>query len=242
MKLIRLIGLISLIGLIAKPFPARAVASMESGSYKIRWPNLNMTSGDKSSANYNISDTIGQTAAGEYDSSGFKVRAGFQYIRTVIPFSFTISDVSIDFGTLVPQVFSSLTTTLTVTSGAGSGYSVVAYANHPLRLENNTVTIPDTTCDSGSCSEVTAGAWTNTTKYGLGYNLAGNDIPAAFTGPTIFKQFSDNSLGETSQTVMSKNGVTSSSSATVTYKVNVSNTQTPGNYSNSITYVATANY
>jgi hypothetical protein len=225
-------------------FPSilKAVASMESDSYKLRWPNLNMTSGSKSSANYNINDTVGQTAAGEYDSAGFKVRAGFQYIKTIIPFVFTISDISIDFGTLVPNVFSSLTTTLTVTSGAGSGYSVVASADHPLRQTTSSITIPDTTCDSGTCSETVAGIWTNTTRYGLGYNLAGDDIPAAFSDSTYFKQFGDVSLGEASQTVMSNAGVTASSIATVTYKVNVSNNQAAGDYSNAITYVATASY
>ena len=223
---------------------AAAVERMESNSYKIRWPNLNMTSGSKSSSNYNILDTLGQTAPGEYDSTGFKVKAGFPYIKTIIPFSFTISDLSIDFGTLVPGVFPSPlpTNTLTISSGGAAGYSVTAIEDRPLTAQSGTATIPDTTCDSDGCSETTAGVWTNTAKYGFGYNLNGNDVPAAFADSTYFKQFADASQSETAQIVMSSSNVGKSRTATVTYKVNIAATQTAGDYENNITYVATPSY
>ncbi|PJC66658.1 hypothetical protein CO018_00765, partial [Candidatus Beckwithbacteria bacterium CG_4_9_14_0_2_um_filter_47_11] len=130
---------------------ALAVEQMNSNSYKIRWPNLNMTSGSKSSDNYNILDTVGQTAPGEYDSAGFKVKAGFPYIKTIIPFSFTISDLSMDFGSLAPGIFSTQTNTLTVSSGGANGYAVTAAENNPLTIQAGSATIPDTTCNNGSC-------------------------------------------------------------------------------------------
>lgn len=241
MKLIRLIGLIGLIGVVT-PTVVGAVERMESDSYKIRWPNLNMTSGSKSSTNYNILDTVGQTAAGEYDSAGFKVRAGFPYIKTIIPFSFTISDLSIDFGSLVTGTFSSLTNTLTVSSGGAAGYSVTAQENQPLTLQSGAATIPDTTCNSGSCSETTAGVWTDTNKFGFGYNMSGNDVPAAFVDSTYYKQFADASLSEAAQVVMSSNNVGSGRTATVTYKINVSATQAAGDYENAVTFIATPAY
>src|SRR3989344_628898 len=221
---------------------AAAVERMESNSYKIRWPNLNMTSGSKSSSNYNILDTLGQTAPGEYDSTGFKVKAGFPYIKTIIPFSFTISDLSIDFGSLIPGSFATQINTLTVSSGGAGGYAVTAAQNNPLTVQSGAATIPDTTCDSDGCSETTAGVWTNTAKYGFGYNLSGNDVPAAFVGSTYFKQFADASQSETAQTVMSSANVGQNRTATVTYKVNVAATQTAGDYENNITYVATPSY
>ena len=241
--IVTVIMIITVINFIA-PASAGAVERMESNSYKIRFPNLNMTSGSKSSSNYNILDTLGQTAPGEYDSTGFKVKAGFPYIKTIIPFSFTISDLSIDFGTLVPGVFPSPlpTNTLTISSGGAAGYSVTAIEDRPLTAQSGTATIPDTTCDSDGCSETTAGVWTNTAKYGFGYNLNGNDVPAAFVNLTYFKQFADASQSETAQIVMSSSNVGKSRTATVTYKVNVAATQTAGDYENAITFIATPTY
>lgn len=234
--------IITAIALIAPP-TARAVSSMESDSYKLKFPNLNMTSGSKSSDNYNILDTVGQTAPGEYKSSGFYVKAGFPYIKTIIAFAFTISDLSIDFGTLTPGVFPSPlpTNTLTVSSGGAGGYSVVANENHPLQLQGTATNIPDTNCNV-SCSETSAGVWNLTTKYGFGYNMSGNDVPAAFVDSTYFKQFADQASLETSQIVMSSSNVGKNRVATVTYKVNVSPTQSAGDYDNSLMFLATPIY
>ena len=225
------------------PSVVEGVARMESDSYKLKFPNLNMTSGSKSSDNYNILDTVGQTAPGEYKSSGFYVKAGFPYIKTIIPFSFTISDLSIDFGTLTPNVFPSPppTNTLTVSFGGAGGYAVTANENHPLQLQATATNIPDTNCDT-SCSETTAAVWTNTAKYGFGYNMSGNDIPVAFINSTYYKQFADKSALETSQEVMGSSNVGKNRVATVTYKVNISPTQSAGNYENSIMFLATPTY
>ena len=240
--MLKIAVLISLIFLTATN--AWAVDQMDSASYKIRWPNLNMTSGSKSSTNYNILDTVGQTAPGEYDSAGFKVKAGFPYIKTIQPFAFTISDLSIDFGSLTPGVFPSPapTNTLTVTSGGAGGYAVTASENLPLTQQSGSATIPDTTCNAGTCSQTTAGVWNDTTKYGFGYNMSGNDVPAAFVDATYYKQFSDASQSEAAQIVMSSNNVGTNRTATVTYQINVSPTQTAGEYENAITYVATPTY
>lgn len=240
-KTITILIFITIITVILIPPTAWAVARMESDSYKLKFPNLNMTSGSKSSDNYNILDTVGQTAPGEYASSGFYVKAGFPYIKTIIAFAFTISDLSIDFGTLTPSTFSTLTNTLTVSSGGAGGYAVVASEDHPLRLQGTATNIPDTNCDT-SCDETTAAVWTNTGKYGFGYNMSGNDVPAAFVNSTYYKQFSDQASLETNQIVMSSNNVGKNRVATVTYKVNVSPTQSAGDYNNSIMFLATPTY
>ena len=229
------------------PTSAWAVARMESDSYKLKFPNLNMTSGSKSSDNYNILDTVGQTAPGEYASSGFYVKAGFPYIKTIIPFSFTISDLSIDFSDLIPSTFSTLTNTLTVSFGGAGGYSVVASEDHPLQLPGAATNIPDTNCDT-SCDEITADVWTNTGKYGFGYHMSGDDIPAAFIDPDppylkqFYKQFADESALETSQEVMGSSDVGTNRVATVTYKINISSSQGAGKYENSIMFLATPTY
>lgn len=219
---------------------ARAV-NMESENYKIQWGNINIGGGKKSSSSYTVTDTIGQNAPGLYTGSGYTVRSGFQYIHTLVPFSFVISDLTIDLGTLSIRYPSTDSNQLTVSAGGANGYEVLAYESHPLRSENNT-DIPDTTCDNGNCDETTAEEWVQDTTYGFGYNIQGDDIPSDFTDSDYFRQFADDEADETHQTVMSNNSVTEQAQATVTYKANISATQETGNYETSIVYIAVPRY
>jgi len=241
-KTILLIGLLFLTVLFGAK-PTTAVDRMQSNSYILKFPNLNMAGGAKESDNYKLLDTLGQTAPGEYSSAGFYVKAGFPYIKTIIPFSFTISNLSIDFGTLTPNTFPDPlpSNTLTVNSGGAGGYQVTAAAAHPLRLQAANISIPDTTCNT-DCDETLADLWTNTNKYGFGFNISGDDIPEDFSTPNHYRQFADQSAGEEPQIVMSSVNVGTLKTATVTYKVNISPAQAAGNYQTSITYVATPGY
>ena len=72
--------------------------------------------------------------------------------------------------------------------------------------------------------------------------MSGNDVPAAFVDSTYFKQFADASQSETAQIVMSSANVDTNRLATVTYKINVSPTQTAGDYENALTFIATPTY
>lgn len=235
-KLLFFILLASIASLIK---PAHA-ESLKSDNYIIRFGNFNITSGTKTSASYSLTDTVGQTAAGEFSSAGYTVKAGFQYIYTLFPFAFTISSLAIDFGALTPSTFSTNTNTLTI-DAPGQGYSITALEDHPLE-RSGTDQIPDTTCDGGACTQSAAAVWTNTSIYGFGFNMSGNDIPGDFTNSTYFRQFADNSAAESPSIVMSSNASGKARLATVTYKVNISSTQTAGDYSNIINYVATPTY
>lgn len=232
-----LIGLIGLVGLIGS---VKAV-NMESENYRIQWGNINIGGGNQSSDSYNLGLTMGQTGPGLYSATGYKIRAGFQYIHSIVPFTFTVSDLGIDFGTLQPQTPSTDSNTLTVSAGGAGGYQVLAFETHPLRSETN-AEIPDTTCDAGNCDETSAGVWSQTTTYGFGFNISGDDIPTDFVDSTYFRQFANQESGEDPQVVMSKNAVTSQSQATVTYKANISSNQAAGNYQTQIVYLAVPTY
>lgn len=214
---------------------------IQSPNYIIQMPNLNSGAGIPSSGNYKVGSTIGQTAAGLFSSSGYRVKSGFQYIYSIIPFSFAVSSTTIDFGHLVPQTPATQTNTLTVSSGGAGGYQVKASENHPLKVSSSTSTIPDTNCDT-SCSETAAAVWTSSTKYGFGFNMSGDDIPADFVGLTYFRQFADRSTSESPQVVMSSIYVGRARQSTVTYKVNVSGVQPAGSYDNTIMYTAIPSY
>lgn len=219
-------------------------ANMSSDNYELQMGNFNMASGNKSSAGYKLLDTLGQTAPGKYESTGYIVKAGFAYIKSIIPFSFTISDLTIDFGSLTAQTPSTQTNTLTVSAGGAGGYQVTAFENHPLQVIGGAAQIPDTTCNGNgnTCDETTAKIWDDNTKYGFGFNMSGDDVPSDFVDSTYYRQFADDSAGETAQIVMSSNNVGSNRQATVTYKVNISGVQAAGNYENVITFICTPGY
>lgn len=215
---------------------------LRSDSYIIQFGNFNVTSGEKSSASYNVTDTVGQTAAGPFSSASYFAGSGFQYIYPITTFSFSISDVDIDLGTLTPGVHNTASNMLEVTARGAGGYSVYAYELHPLRHSNGSATIPDTTCDAGTCSETTAGVWTNQSIPGFGYNAAGTDVVSGFTNNTYFKQFANNEALETMQLLMTSVEVVNNSQATVTYKAGAAGNQQAGSYQTGIVYVAVPGY
>jgi hypothetical protein len=217
-------------------------ALMSSTSYIIQLGNINMTSGAKSSSSYNVTDTVGQTAPGQYSSASYYVKAGFQYIYTIGTFKFTLSNTAVNFGTLTANQFSTGSTIVTISAKGAGGYTVTVSENHKLRTSGATASIPDTTCDAGTCTETTAAVWSTPTHNGFGYNVTGNDIPAAFVNNTYFKEFADISSGKVAQTIMSNTKVGTNRQATLTYKVSVAVSQAAGNYENSITYIAIPGY
>lgn len=227
-----------------------AQKKVESDHYTIQLPNLNSGAGIPSSTNFILNSTIGQTAQGEISSTNYIVKAGFQYIHSIIPFYFSISDISIDFGTLTPGTPSTQQATLTVSAGGAGGYAVTAFENHPLQ-NGQSDQIADTLCDSGPCSQTSAQPWTSNTTYGFGFNMSGDDVPADFVNSTYYRQFADASAAESAATIMNKSGVTYDypnntwpwrSVATITYKVNVSSVQEAGTYTNFVTFIATPTF
>jgi hypothetical protein len=236
------VGLLSLVigGLFFSIQLAHA-ENLESSSYKIQFGNFNVTSGEKSSATYNVTDTVGQTGSGpygQYGVSSYFIGGGFQYIYQIDRFKFRVSKIGINLGTLTPGVHSTDSHDIVITTGGSSGYIVYAYEAHPLKHQLTSDTIPDTTCNSGTCNHTTAGIWTTTTIPGFGFNMTGHDIPADFVNSTYYRNFADNSVSEAMQRIMSSANVGINRTATVTYKAGVSGTQAGGNYSTYIVFVA----
>lgn len=214
--------------------------TMNSNNYTIRTGNFNITSGLKSSSSYSLTDTVGQTVANYFSGTGYHVKAGFQYLYTLYNFSFSISDLSINL-TLTPNTFSTDSHDLIVTA-PGQGYSVSVYETEKLKLSGGLDTIPDTTCDSGPCTETSAEPWTTPTNNGFGYNLTGSDISSDFVSSSYFRPFPDFSLGETPAIIMSSVEAGKNRTATVTYKLSPSGSQASGTYSTNIIYIATPTY
>ena len=214
-----------------------------SNNYNIDWGNFNISSGDKSSGNYRLSDTVGQIAPGTYQKTGVLLKSGFQYIyEIVITFSFSIDNLDIDFGALTPGIASTAANTLTISTPSGHGYQISSHESRPLSLENGT-TIPDTVCDN-PCNESTSNVWTSASTYGFGFNASGVGASSYFTNSTYFRQFANlaASPAETPQIFMSENSPVKNRQTTVTYKVNISPIQPEGIYHNYIVYTAVPKY
>ena len=217
--------------------------TFDSNSFHIEFGNFNMTGGKKTSSTYTLTDSVGQNAPGQYDGAGYTVKAGFQYIYdNTIPLSFAINNLDLFFGNLVPNIGSTVTNTLTTSTPTAHGYDVLTAANHPLKTIGGNSTIPDTKCDSGTCSESTSDVWTSNSVYGFGLNASGDGTSTFFTDSTYFRQFADNSAGETAKIVMSENTPVEDSITNITYKVNISPNQTEGTYQNSINFIMVPKY
>jgi hypothetical protein len=229
---------------------------MESSQYKIQMSTIDIAGGTQSSGGYNLSTSVGQSAAKEFAANGYIVKAGFQYIYSIIPFTFSITNLNIDFGSLIPNTTSTGTSTLKISAGGGYGYQVTAIQEHPLQTLGIGSTIPNTACDVGTpCTITQANPWTSNSTYGLGYNMAGQDIPADFVNSTYYRPFSNESANQTSAVVMSSSKVTMPSGtptpaparlrtheSTIQYKVNISSLQLTGNYHTVIKFTATPIY
>ena len=230
--------------------PSSANALTMSNNNYILHTSLEEAGGKSASPNYRLGQCLGQTAPGRETEPNYTVRAGFEYTNTSSAaassiFSFSVSQPLIDFGPLSATNPVTRTTILTVSTGTPHGYSVLASEDHALSTNTLALAVPDTTCDSGTCSEALANPWTNTLTYGLGYrcdNIAGTDCSLSFSDTSAFKQFANSSSGKKPQVLMSNNAFVANTKAQITYKVNISGTQAAGIYSNTITYIATPNF
>jgi hypothetical protein len=217
---------------------------MSNNSYIIQMGNLNSISGKPAGSGFKLSYTSGQTGPGLYSGTNYKVRAGFQYISSIIPFRFSITNNFIDFGIISPTSPVLRTSLLTISNGSAFGYQVTASDNHNLRVNSSGAEIPPTACgDSGpSCTPTTAGPWTSTLTYGFGYrcdNNAGTDCDAQFLNPTYYKPFnaSPSAVAVMGGATVGRNKVTQ-----ITYKLNISGAQPAGLYTNIINYIATPTF
>lgn len=217
--------------------------SMDSSRFKIESINAEVTGDNKSSGSYKLADTIGQLAAGQYSSTGYVVKAGFQYLHSIIPFRFSISNTNINLGTLVPSIPLTATTNLAVYFGEVNQYQVTAIEEDPLKTQSGNV-IPDTICDGGgnTCNKSLAKIWSLASAYGFGYSMSGNDIPADFINSTYYRPFPDKTAAESPATIMISGNVGKNRQSTVTFKTNISSIQTAGSYQTVINFVATPSY
>lgn len=228
--------------------PATLGFTMSNDFYIIILGNLNSIAGQATGNGQTLTFTSGELGSGLYTGTNFTICAGFYggiYCNqqpTAGVFTFTVTPTDLDFGTVDPTSPVSRTNILDVLSSA-SGYSVTAIENHSLQTASASA-IPDTTCDSGLCDPASASEWSSNLTYGFGYrcdNISQADCVTFATN--TYKPFPNTALAEMPEVVMQNNAASGlEKQSQVTYKVNVSGSQLPGVYTNTITYVASPNF
>jgi len=222
--------------------PATSNADLlDSSSFVIEDSTINIGGAELLSPSFQLGTSLGQTAQGQFGLAGFVIKAGFQYIHPLNPFTFTISNLDINFGSLVAQSPSTAATNLTVTTGSAYGYAVRTIADHALRIIGGAITIPNTGCDAATpCTITDADVWADNTIPGFGYNMSGTDVDTTdFVNSTYYRPFPIQGV-DSPVVVMTRPGVAtgSGSVATATYKVNILGSQAAGVYQNNIQYIA----
>ncbi len=222
--------------------PARAI-SLRSSDFRIDLGIVNLGSQSKPGGQTKSGSAITQTSRGQFDSVGYRIRSGFQFLSSTIPFSFSLDKPAINFNQPLPGTFYTDTNHLSVTSGDSYGYQVLVIENQPLTAKGGE-TIPDSTCDPASaCTVSYAAPWTSTLATGFGYNLTGDHIETdTFVDSTYFRPFPANSLGGNPQIIMSSSSRQSTARATITYRLNLSPNQPAGAYRNIIQYLTIPAY
>lgn len=218
---------------------------MFNEDFIIHGGNFNSFSGSaKNPQGKKLDFTSGETAPAKNQSPSFRVNSGFQYLRGEDSFTFSVSSAVINFGDIQAGEPVTRSNKLSVTARSAPGYQVLASEDHEPQISAGGASIPDTTCDDGNCSETTSALWTSPLTYGFGYrcdNLSGTACDEQFKSDDFFKQFSNSSKNESSQTVMSDANPGKTSESEITYKINVPQTQPSGLYQNNILYIAVPN-
>lgn len=249
--------------------PSYAI-NMNSNEYRIQFGTVDSGGGkmtDPVDDTYRLSSSIGQAAAREFQSNGYVVKAGFQYIYSRVPFSFYVSSVHVDLGTLLPGTPATGNITLKVSFGGAGQYVVTTRADAPLTTLQGSDVISFTGCDGGinTCTITNAKLWTSSSAYGFGYGMTGQDIPTDFISSSYFRPFANNLLSEAPATIMQSNNITAditptpaipyspapvltgvprstTHQAVITMKVNISSFQPAGSYATVIRFLATPSF
>jgi len=223
--------------------PAARAQTMSNSNYKLK-TNI-ILSPDKDSSNNKANSN--NTKSNIFVGPNYKVVSGFQHdpSSSTKQFIFSISQTLIDYGILSPTNPVSRTSILNVYNNFINGYSVSASENHEIYSPTSGSTIPNTTCDTGTCSELNPAPWNNILTYGFGYRCDNMfDITACsndFYDSKYYKQFPNISNSQSPQVLMEGANI-GDNKARITYKINISGTQPIGFYANAITFIATPNF
>ncbi len=214
---------------------------MKSENFVLQGGNFNMTSGNKESQNFKLSDVVGQVAAGIFTSKGFIINAGFLNGAAGTFLNFSVSPTLADFGQLTAETPVTRDLTIKIANGNYPGYIVKASQNQPLKTFVE-AEIPDTACDSSDnpCTKAQGTLWQSPTSYGFGYRMSGRTVPTDFLHANYFRPFPATRKNEQPVIVMQSQAKKVTDEGKMHLNLNVSKDQPVGQYRNVISFTAIA--
>ncbi len=214
---------------------------MSSQNFKIQGGNFNMTSGEKASTNFKLTDVVGQTAAGLFASKGYLIQAGFLNAAAGEVFSFTVIPPVVDFGSLLPNVPIEKQLTIKIENGNVPGYIVKVAENQPLSTSVGSE-ILDTACDTAKnpCTTSQASEWIKNTTYGFGYRMTGMTVSTDFAKDGFYRPFPATRRNEQAAVIMQSKARKVKDEANMTLRLNISPEQPVGVYKNVLSFTAIA--
>lgn len=152
--------------------------------------------------------------------------------------TFTLSSSTVALGTLSTSTTGAGTSLMTVATNAISGYSL-SYSGDTLKSGSNTISAMSAmTTSSMNSKQFGINLMANATpSIGSDVSGTGNGTPTA--GYDTANNFKFNTSGDT---IASASTPTNSNTFTTSYIANIDGSTAPGNYSTTITYVATVNF
>ena len=208
-------------------FPLMGYAAMSSTNYKITSDSFNSGGAiDAASDNYKMDVTVGEQGAGWLTSDNYIIGAGFEFMQYESVLSLTISDTTMNLGTLTANAVGTDSHTLTVTTTNGTGYTMTIQANHKLRTAGG-ADIDDVAEDT----QVTAGS----EAYGIAL-VGGSDS----TEEGDFND-DDTPVPTSAANILSSSAPVTDEVSTVTYRAAIDSNTAAGDYGQTVTYSITAN-
>jgi hypothetical protein len=168
------------------------------------------------------------------------------------------TSATVPFGSLSIGAFSVAAQTLSVSTNAVNGYAVTAMSNDSLGRAGNAChvaggsltgnpCIPDSPGDSGTMTYLVPNTWVTASNYGLGYTVGdghSTTINTDFSGSKflVFPEFVVTAQSTAPHLLFSGTGVVDNGNVNLCYQASIGPTQAAGDYTNNITYTATATF
>lgn len=153
------------------------------------------------------------------------------------PISISSTNSNISFGEIIPGEALTRTQSISVQPATNKGFQLIGYEDHsPSQGESS---IPDTSCDSGNCTNILSEAWENPLTYGFGYSCSNAETETCDKGfsNNRYKSFSNDSALEQPETIL-ESDTNNLAKAVITYKLNIPGTQPQKAYHNTVYLIA----
>lgn len=213
-----------------------AFAAMNSDNYNVPIDILGEAGGTSTSSNYKIQHNLGEVITGSMTSTSYKLNSG--YIQSDKPvLIFSMSESSIDFGTLSSGSVSTGNTILTISTSSLWGYSVQAYDNTPAGIANGLVDGSKEIVDATTPNVYIALPSAGTEHYGI--VVTGTHVASGYVTGTKINSLDNTTWGE----IGSHNSFIADDTLTVQYRASITQLSPAGaNFQAVTTFIVTGNF